>query len=308
MSGNQTEVNAAARFGEIITWTIKNVFLRRDAVEAALRSAGFDTVPVRWTTASTYLRRAIEQAVTDGAVRKIGEDDHRIAYAVVSEEKNLAAAIWRVQQVEAVSLDKATGALTFRADNSITRAIRKSMRAQEGGLLSAGVGLVLRGALQRDCAALTLRPGGGVYYVPAAHVEKVVKLETAIMALVRPPMRIRVHRMGVIVGAREARDLGELYADSVRAEVARARAEAAELLKDLEMAKPSSFVRRAKALRALIAQINLYNATLGVGFGDVKQCVEQMAVLMDRCARACSAARAKARDVARKQNMTGEGE
>jgi hypothetical protein len=201
---------STATVGQIVTWTIRNCFVERIALLAALEKVGIKA-HVKETRPSTYLRRAIAQAYTDKVIRKIGEDERSIAYALVNETKNLQLNSYTGRTEEAIKLHKQSGEIEFAHNSGQLRVIREAIHKNQGGLLSAEIGAVCKYVVTTMCDGISLRDTGGVYFVPESRMELLDKLEQALATVIPQGSTARLHRLRVITGARESKDILALY-------------------------------------------------------------------------------------------------
>ena len=282
----------ATSLGVVVTWAVRNAFVKRTALEEALTAVGID-VRVRKCRPATYLRRAVDQAFEDGIIRKIGEDGHIVSYAVVDERTSLAEGAWEGQQREAITLDKETGKIEFK-DGVLATEVQAAMDTHEGGLLSADVGMVLKQVIT-NAGGIALRPQGGAYFVPQENAVVLDKVESALNSVVTGRATVRISRLGVMAGRREAQDLARAYIETVRQEVMAMRDELRVLLRDLVKARPSTFVHRTARLREMVKQMELYNNSLGIAFPNTKQFLEDTLVVVKRAYAACVAQRTAAK-------------
>lgn len=286
--------NNTPSYGVIVSWSIRNAFVHRDAIGEALKSEGVN-VAVKTTSASTYLRRAVEQACADSVIRKIGEDVDSVAYAVITEERSLKSVTWAGSLREAIRMNKKTGRVEFKQDSALVGDIRSALKSTEGGLLSAEIGGILCGVATDLCHGVALRDLGGVYFIPRDCVDMFARAEKALKSALNKGARMHINMLQVIAGVREAKDIADVYAVAVRERITVARDHAAELLKDITHAKPSTFVKRAKVMRELISEMHMYEGTLGADFKDLKALANNSAAAFMKASAACLAARARAR-------------
>lgn len=254
-------------FGAVVTWNIRNAFVSKTAIaESILKQTGIEvTMPNRGI--GEYLRRALVQAEKDNLIRKVGEDDKEVGFAVVNERRNLEAAYYEARPETLVILDKETGNLSttaFMGDRvEWIEALQNAIREGEGGLISNEVGGILKNIITDQLDGIPLRDTGGAYFVPAIHEETLTKLENAIQQNLNPGAVCRIQRFGVIAGVREAEDIAQLHAEIIEERIKEIRAEAAKMLPEIVKARPATFVRRIKQLGELKKQVELYGSTVG---------------------------------------------
>lgn len=281
-------------YGQVVSWTLRNVFVSREDLEQALVSHGLK-MRVKKTEAATYLRRAIKQAINEGVIRKVGENAQRVSFAVVHEQTNLSEASWDGTQHEGITLNKGTGDISFKESGTLTRSIREALRGTEGGLLTSEVGAVLRNIVCDHCNGIALRDAGGVYFIPAGFEKLLDEAEVALCEVANVDNIVKIHRLGVIAGVREAQDIADIYEDTVTREVASIKQQAMALIKDLVRAKPSTFAKRASKLRKLMERLALYERTLGTEFGSARDAIGQLLALLVALEKVCRQKRAQER-------------
>lgn len=281
-------------YGQVVTWNMRGLLVSRERLLLALLKAGIK-VHIKETEPGTYLRRAIEQAVSEGAIRRIGESETHVGYAIVEERGDLATAHYEGHAIEAVVYNKLTKAVKFKTRGDLTRTIRQAMQDNEGGLVSSEVGQVLQRVLTDHCHAISLRDTGGCYFVPDAYSELLDKAEAAIKSVVNKGGKARLHRLGVITGVRESADLAALYDESARAEIKVLRDEAGERMQDLEKARPATFVRHAQRVREIIERVKVYERTLGKDFQSTIDYATKTVATLEKTAQLCLKARERAR-------------
>lgn len=280
--------------GEIVTWNIRDAYVNREKLRAALDAAGLQDIHVKETEAATALRRAINQAVDDGMIRKIGEDEKRVSFAIVTEEASLGTMQWKGKQREAVVLDKTTNELAFTGVSKEAREVRERFEHLSGVLLAAEVGgIVVR--VMREINAISLRDTGGVYFVPAAGKERLDAVEGAITSSMNSGGQFNMTRLRVVAGERESQDLATLLRSQVVSDVEGIVGEAKALLTDLAAVRPSTFSNRVDTLRGLYKRLTSYEALLGITFDHERARIKKVAARIKEVTARCVAARAAAR-------------
>jgi hypothetical protein len=245
--------------GEIVTWDIR-AFVARDRLQAALDGVNLKVdIPV--AEKKTFLKRAIKQCLDAQIIRLIGETEDRVAYAVVDEETDFETAEWNGRQREGIILHKKSGMVTFNSNSSTTRDIQEAYNSQSGGLVGQDIGIVVRRVLLDSCDAISIRPLGGVYFVPSAHLKKVDLLEEAMRVVSSARNKIRLHRLGVITEARTTSDIAALLSDAIATEAEEIFGEVKEAIKDTA-SRPCLFENRKKRTVELLKKLGRYQSAL----------------------------------------------
>ena len=244
----------------MVTWRSSGVFAPATALAAALGAEGLpDRVPS--PEPSTYLRRALNEAVRDGLVRKIGEDQHRVAFAVVREAADVTLTHWDGQQVEGVTLLKASGEVVFARGSALGDRVRSAVADKRGGLVGSEVAALFAGILHARADAVRLRPGGGVLFVPQERVGVLDALERVADA-VSGLRGMCYYRFEVYAGSRTMGDVYRLFRDEVAAEYERVRAFVSEAV-GREKTTPGFYRSREREVLRLVARVRRLEDVLG---------------------------------------------
>lgn len=281
-------------FGQIVTWNVRNAFVSKETLANNLEQAGVKvSIPARGK--GEYLHRALKQAVTDQLIRKVGEDDTSICFAVVHETTNLKAARWQGEANIVVTLDKKSGNITASGASQLVQQITDATVRGEGGLISHEMGAILKALCVNELNGMSMRDTGGVYFVPASEIKKLDAIEDAISRSLNAGAECKIQRLGVMAGVREAADLASAHAEAVEAEIDTLKAEVTLLVKDIVNAKPSTFTKRVMRLKEIRKQVEMYAQTLGVAATETLQKIERTSQLIERMGHICVKKRALAR-------------
>lgn len=285
----------ATSYGEVLTWNMHKVFVPVDAVENALRNIGIK-IRMKKTRPSTYLRRAIEQSMQDGVVRKIGENGTHVSFAVVEERGDMGLLDYSTSLKEAIRLNKHTQDLEFKRDNSLTRMIREAVQKNQGGILSAELGNIMKRVACEHCAGVALRDMGGAYFIPVKYKELLTQVEEALTKVINKGATIKLNRFDVVMNARSAQDIAHVYNDAVMREIIEVRDEVLGYLKDIVRARPATFVKRVRQLKKTLKHLNVYRVTLSsMDFAESGAELEKLISLLEKCRVKCIAARSARR-------------
>lgn len=262
-----------ASYGEIVCWTVRDAAIKKAELESALESGGFETRPPE-IEKRTYLRRALDAATHqhgDFLIRLIGEDATRISYAVVTEQRMLDSAEWYGRMHESVVLHKADNQLEFRvSDPDMVRSVTAMIKKLEGVLNSNEIAACIKKVVVSELQGIALRDTGGVYFVPACNTARLTDLENLLAELRPPHATIRIHRLRVIAGPREAQDIAKIFCESVLEDSEKLKREALQSFKEHNGGtfRKTAYQVRAKKIGALIDVTKTYEATLSTTLRD----------------------------------------
>lgn len=266
-----------ASYGDIVCWTVRDLLVPRSELLAALQVAGFSTAP-RESEKRTHLRRALDAATQqsggDYLIRLIGEDATRVSYAVVTESKDLDTAEWYGRMHESVVLRKDTNELEFRINDPVmVRAINSMIVKLEGMLNATEVAACIKQIVTNELKGTSLRDTGGVYFVPASNTERLTLLEQVLAELCPPKATLRVHRLRVMAGVREASDIAAIFCESVMFDADKLKGEAVAALQ-VDTTRKGTFQTRAKKIGELIDLTKQYEAVL---YTSLQQTIDKLA-------------------------------
>jgi len=249
------------------------------------------TLEARWTgaglakellpeppTAEKALRLAVKACQVGQAqhlVRLAKDGDGELIYAVVREE-NLGDGVLAHRQEARVSLQRAAGAVTTDAPgHSLVRAIQDTFVQLRDTHTADDVRRTVVRTLH-TLAAVTLREGGGVYWVPRTHAATVRKLERAVGQLGKSTFHVvPVHHTDDA-----SRTLGVVARGSLETELAALREEL-EAFKAQPPDRPATLERRLEAFEALRGRAQLYRDILHVQVEDLESHLTSMAASVE---------------------------
>jgi len=252
--------SAVKGVGAIVTWQTRGVFARRDDVVDALKRRGIE-VSVKTAEPATFVRRAINECIEDGLVRKVGEDEKKVCFAVVRERGDLELGKWDGRMQESVTLFKGSGNVKFTKGGDLAKRIEAAMAGQRGALLGREVAESFQRVMCRDADAVKLRPGGGVLFVPA---EKFATLD-ALDAVIDELQSLRgftLNRFDVAGGSRTLRDVYKMLRVEVDREFERVRAYVARAIES-EKTTPNYYRTREREVVRMIQRIERLRRVLG---------------------------------------------
>lgn len=277
----------AMQFGEVVAWSVRD-YVSRAKLSDALKKENIG-VCVKRTDKRTYLKRALNECIGNGVLREIGEDDKKIAYAIVEEDTDVSTASWLGSMREAVVMDKETGEISVRNEgkkSTFLESILRAMGRNEGGLIAAEIGMTIRRVIERYCDAVSLRDTGGVYFIPAKNSGILDKLCNALQEVESRPGAIRLRRFSVARTSNSEESIQELVAFTVSTTARRVQNEANYLLADLKT-RPSSFKTRIKTLASAADSLRAYEALLNKSLEDVHGQIEATRVHVEKRLKQC---------------------
>jgi len=268
-------LSAGEHLGDMVWWTLSEASLDRATLVAKWTGAGLsaDLLPEP-PTAEKALRlavRACQVGQAEHLVRLAKDSDGELIYAVVKEE-NLGEGVLAHRQEARVTLQKAAGAVTSDAPgHSLVRSISDTFVQLRDTHTADDVRRTVVKTLH-TLAAVTLREGGGVYWVPRTHAATVRQLERAIGQLGKSTFHVvPVHQTDD-----GARTLGVVARGSLETELTALREEL-EAFKAQPPERPSTLQRRLEAFEQLRSRAQLYRDILHVQVEDLEQHLTSMA-------------------------------
>lgn len=279
---------AGDHLGDMVWWTLSDASLDRTSLVAKWTGAGLsaDLLPEP-PTAEKALRLAVRSSQVGQAeylVRLAKDGDGELIYAVVREE-NLGGGVLMHKQEARVELKKAARSIASDVPgHTLVRAIDDAFHQ----FLDTHTADDVRRALVKTLhtlSAVTLREGGGVYWVPRTHADTVRKLEQAVGQLGQSAFSVvPVHQTDD-----GARTLGAVARGSLETELTALREEL-EAFKSQPPDRPSTLHRRLEAFEELRGRAQLYRDILNVQVEDLDQQLTTMAASVEQMLAAQEAA------------------
>ncbi len=114
------DVDPSKALGFLVYWTIRDCELSKPKLEELLKdSIGTSYLPPT-PRKKRALKRALEDAEIEGLVRKIVDDDTKLAYCLVKEIKDKSTIDLTLEKLNIIIFDKTTGDIEFRGDHKNT--------------------------------------------------------------------------------------------------------------------------------------------------------------------------------------------
>jgi len=279
---------AGEHLGDMVWWTLNDASLDRGTLLARWTGAGLsaDLLPEP-PTAEKALRLAVRGSQVGQAgylVRLAKDGDGELIYAVVREE-NLGGGVLMHKQEARVELKKAARALVSDVPgHTLVRAIEDAFHQHLDTHTSDDVRRTVVKTLH-TLSAVTLREGGGVYWVPRNHAETVRRLEQAVSQLGQSTF----HVVPVHHTEDASRTLGVVARGSLETELTALREEL-EAFKAQPPDRPSTLQRRLETFEGLRSRAQLYRDILHVQVDDLEQHLTSMTASIEQMLAAQEAA------------------
>jgi hypothetical protein len=265
--------------GDVIFWQLTDARVDRTTLEWLWKNAGLEvSLLPEEPTAERALKQAVREAQVgqrDRLIRLGLDTEVEIVFAVVREHRDEHGNVTYHQEAR-VHLDRSTEMMTT---DMHAHEIVKAVMASYGVLRTTHTADDVRRAIVKALnawAAVTLRDGGGIYWVPSVYAAELRRLQTAIEKIGAS----RVHVLPVHQSADADRALGEIAAASLEAELGQLQIEIAAFV----AAPPdrvSTLTRRLDAFAALRNRARLYRSILSVQVTDLDAQLDQMAATVD---------------------------
>jgi hypothetical protein len=265
---------AGEHLGDLVWWTLSEAGVSRATLEALWTGAGLsDALLPEPPTAEKALKTAVRSCqvgVVDKLIRLGKDADDELVFAIIDERRVGDGSLEHHQEARVI-LNRVTEHLGADApDHALVVAIRERFEELRSTQTADDVRRMLVRAL-RSFAAVTLREGGGVYWVPRTFQRDVRRLEEAVARLGSSKLYvIPVHHT-----AAAASTLGEVAKGSLETELAALQEE----LRAFQAEPPdrtSTLERRLDAFAALKTRAQLYRDVLKVQVDDLEGQLDAM--------------------------------
>lgn len=261
-------------------WTLADARVDRATLESLWKRAGLDlSLLPEEPTAEKALKqaaRAAQVGVRDRLIRLGLDTDTEIVFAVVRENRDDAGNVTYHQEAR-VHLDRSSGVVTSDASS---HDVVQSVVAAFNVLRSTHTSDDVRRAIVRTLdswSAVTLREGGGVYFVAQPYATELRRLQSAIEEIGSS----RVHVLPVHQSADADRALGELATASLEAELAQLQSEIAAFV-SMPPERTSTLTRRLEAFEALRDRAKLYRNVLSITVTDLDAQLRDMTATVEQ--------------------------
>jgi hypothetical protein len=266
--------NAGDHLGDMVWWALAEASLDRPTLEGIWLGAGLprEFLPEP-PTAEKALRLAVRGAQVGQAehlIRVAKDGDGELIYAIVREER-LGDGVLAHRQEARVILDRVQGAVTSdAAAHPLVLGIQDAFAKLRNTQTADDVRKTIVKTL-RSLSAVTLREGGGVYWVPRTFASQVRRLEQAVRQLGASQLYVvPVHHTNDA-----SRTLGVVAKDSLEAELGALKVEL-EQFKAEPPERTSTLERRLEAFGELRTRAQLYKDILQVQVDDLEEHLDAM--------------------------------
>lgn len=265
---------AGEHLGDLVWWTLSEAAVSRATLEALWAGAGLsEALLPEPPTVEKALKTAIrtcQVGVADKLIRLGKDADDELVFAIIDERRVGDGSLEHHQEARVI-LNRATEHLGADApDHALVVSIKDRFDKLRSTHTADDVRRMLVRAL-RSFAAVTLREGGGIYWVPRTFERDVRRLEQAVGSLGSSKLYvIPVHHT---VAA--ASTLGEVAKGSLETELAALQEE----LRAFQAEPPdrtSTLERRLHAFAALKTRAQLYRDVLKVQVDDLEGQLDAM--------------------------------
>jgi hypothetical protein len=260
--------------GDIIFWTLAGARIERPALEQIWSASGLNAelLPEPPTIERSF-KTAVKESQAghpDLLLRLAREDEHQIAFGVVKEHRQGDGTLTYTQEATAI-LERAAGRVTAdAAHHEVVAAIQSRFELLKSTHTPDDVRRAVVRALH-SFAAVTLRDGGGIYWVPQTVAEKVRRLQVAVEQIGSSRMYlVPVHRT-----TEAERALGQVATESIEAELASLKAEI-EVFMATPPERASTLIRRFDVFEELRSRANLYRSILSAEVQDLDAQLDQL--------------------------------
>jgi hypothetical protein len=216
-------------------------------------------------TAERALKQAVREAQVgqrDRLIRLGLDNEAEIVFAIVRESHDDAGNVTYVQEAR-VRLDRTSEAINSDVtSHDIVQAVFAGFRMLRTTHTADDVRRAIVKALG-TWVAVTLRDGGGIYWVPAVYAAELRRLQGAVEKIGASRVNVPVHE------SQDAnRALGAIATASLEAELAQLQAEIAAFVSS-PPERTSTLTRRLEAFAALRDRAKLYRGVLAITVTDL---------------------------------------
>lgn len=258
----------------VIFWQLADARVDRATLESLWKGAGLDLALLpEEPTAERALKQAVREAQVgqrDRLIRLGLDTETEIVFAVVRESRDDNGNVTYHQEAR-VHLDRASEVITSDANShDIVQSVVAAFRILRSTHTADDVRRAIVKALG-TWAAVTLREGGGVYWVPSVYAAELRRLQSAIERIGSS----RLFLLPVHQSADADRALGEIATASLEAELAQLQTEIAAFV-SIPPERTSTLMRRFEAFEALRDRAKLYRNVLSITVTDLDANIDRM--------------------------------
>ena len=266
---------AGEHLGDMVWWALSDASLKRSDLERIWQAAGLgvELLPEP-PTPEKALRLAVRSAQlgqSDHLIRAAKDSEGELIYAVVREER-LGEGVLAHRQEARVILEKTGGTVSSdMPSHPLAQAVLDAFSCSRNTHTADDVRRTLVKTL-RTYSAVTLREGGGVYWVPRTFAAQLRQLEQAVRELGSSQLYVvPIHQT-----AATSKTLGAVAKGSLEAELAALKEELEEF-KAVPPDRPATLERRLETFDQLRSRGQLYRDILQVEVDDLEEHLDAMA-------------------------------
>ncbi len=271
MSSNAKKVG----FGGIVMWSLPE-YVERDAIKAAVTSVSptyTELVPGP-RPPSAVLKEAMTE-VFAGSHTLIRPLKSRNGFTAIKENRGENDNQYAGEFVAKV--DEVTEQLTFSSSDIRKDNVEKAYEAQKGKMNNNELTALMIDILQNKLNGVSLRPRGGVYWVPGAQTEAWNKLREA---LANVDSSIKVYHFEHDVGPEYLKAVKDAIVRDVQSESAALKE---EILGPKQLGK-RALVSKKKQANALRDRIAIYEGILSTNLTELRSEVDEVDVVAGEAA------------------------
>ncbi len=260
--------------GDIVWWSLSDARINRDDL---IRIWARESLPRELLPEEPSTERAFKSAIREAQIghpdrllRLAVETSDEIVFGVVREERHGDGTL-TYHQESRITLERGREQVTADAPNhSLVADVLHRFELLRATHVSDDVRRTIVRTLD-IFAAVSLRPSGGVYWVPVPYAPDVRRLQAAIQRIGTSVVSVLpVHR-----GPEAEQTLGEVARGSIEDELAALRAEIAGFV-ETPPDRTSTLERRLDAFEALRDRAKLYRNVLAIQVTDLDQQLDSM--------------------------------
>lgn len=266
--------NGGHHVGDVCFWALADARIDRATLESLWKGAGLDVALLpEEPTAEKALKAAVREAQVgqrDRLIRLGLDSEVEVVFAIVRESRDDAGNVTYLQEAR-VHLDRVSEVITSDTHaHDIVQTVFAGYRVLRTTHTADDVRRAIVKALG-TWAAVALRDGGGIYWIPSVYAAELRRLQGAIEKIGSS----RVHVLPVHQSADADRALGEIATASLETELAQLQTEIAAFV-SAPPERASTLTRRLEAFDGLRNRARLYRSILSVQVADLDTELDRM--------------------------------
>lgn len=165
----------SALLGEIVTWEIVGVLATQTGVRAALIECGLDPELSRDLAPRNAFIRGMRDLQENRIIRKVSEDQFYLNFQF-TKEANLGGKLDYLYEC-VLSFEKQVGTVTCPDKPELATSAKAALDAAMEVRRSKDITNIVQRIFSKNADLFPIRAQGGAYFVPAAHVLTIEKVE-----------------------------------------------------------------------------------------------------------------------------------